>query len=111
MAGKFKYIGTNRRIEGKGQAAYAKEKAIYDKELATVRSYYEKALPYLEHLRELTPNDAKRWASPLQGDCSFVLTVDNLFSVSQYCSQPCKKGVLCFAFDIPSKQNFSVGYC
>lgn len=66
MAGKFKYIGTNRRIEGKGQAAYAKEKAIYDKELATVRSYYEKALPYLEHLRELTPNDAKRWASPLQ---------------------------------------------
>lgn len=66
MAGKFKYIGTNRRIEGKGQAAYAKEKAIYDKELATVRSYYEKALPYLEHLRELTPNDVKRWASPLQ---------------------------------------------
>lgn len=66
MDGKFKYIGTNRRIEGKGQAAYAKEKAIYDKELATVRSYYEKALPYLERLRELAPNDAKRWASPLQ---------------------------------------------
>lgn len=66
MDGKFKYIGTNRRIEGKGQAAYNKEKAIYDKELATVRSYYEKAKPYLEHLRDLTPNEAKRWASPLQ---------------------------------------------
>lgn len=65
-SGKFKYIGTNKRIEGKGQAAYNKEKAIYDKELATVKSYYEKAKPYLEHLRELTPNDAKRWASPLQ---------------------------------------------
>lgn len=66
QSGKFKYIGTNRRIEGKGEAAYKKEKAIYDKELATVKEYYEKARPYLEHLRELTPNDAKRWASPLQ---------------------------------------------
>ena len=66
QSGKFKYIGTSRRIEGKGEAAYKKEKAIYDKELATVKEYYEKARPYLEHLRELTPNDAKRWASPLQ---------------------------------------------
>lgn len=33
---------------------------------AAVKSYYGKALPYLEHLRELTPNNAKRWASPLQ---------------------------------------------
>ena len=66
VSGKFKYIGTNRRIEGKGQAAYAKEKAIYDKELALVKSYYEKAKPYLEHLRELTPNEPKRWASALQ---------------------------------------------
>ena len=66
MSGKFKYIGTDRRVEGKGEAAYNKEKAIYEKELATVKSYYEKAKPYLEHLRELTPDDAKRWASPLQ---------------------------------------------
>ena len=66
VSGKFKYIGTDRRIEGKGEAAYKKEKAIYDQELATVRGYYEKAKPYLEHLRELTPDDAKRWASPLQ---------------------------------------------
>ena len=66
MSGKFKYIGTDRRVEGRGEAAYNKEKAIYEKELATVKSYYEKAKPYLEHLRELTPDDAKRWASPLQ---------------------------------------------
>lgn len=66
VSGKFKYIGTNRRIEGKGQAAYAKEKAIYDKELATVKGYYKKAKPYLEHLRELTPDEPKRWASALQ---------------------------------------------
>ena len=31
-----------------------------------MKSYYAKAKPYLEHLRELTPDDAKRWASPLQ---------------------------------------------
>ena len=66
VSGKFKYIGTNRRIEGKGQAAYAKEKAIYDAELAKVKSYYEKAKAPLEHLRELTPNEPKRWASALQ---------------------------------------------
>lgn len=66
MSGKFKYIGTNRQITGKTTAAYNKEKAIYDAELKTVREYYEKAKPYLEHLRELTPDDAKRWASPLQ---------------------------------------------
>ncbi len=67
VSGKFKYIGTNRRIEGKtSDGSYQKNKAIYDKELATVKSYYEKAKPYLEHLRELTPNEPKRWASALQ---------------------------------------------
>lgn len=65
-SGKFKYVGTERKITGKNQAAYNREKAIYDQELATVKSYYEKARPYMEHLRELAPNDAKRWASPLQ---------------------------------------------
>jgi len=68
---KFKYIGTNRNIYAKGkgaaaEAAWKKENAIYEKELATFRSYYEKAKPYLEHLRELTPDGARRWASPLQ---------------------------------------------
>lgn len=67
ISGKFKYIGTNRRIEGKtSDGSYQKNKAIYDKELATVKSYYEKAKPYLEHFRELTPNEPKRWASALQ---------------------------------------------
>ena len=40
--------------------------ALYDKELATVKGYYKKAKPYLEHLRELTPDEPKRWASALQ---------------------------------------------
>lgn len=65
--GKFKYIGTNRAITGKtSDGSYQKNKAVYDKELATVKEYYEKAKPYLEHLRELTPNEPKRWASALQ---------------------------------------------
>lgn len=65
-SGKFKYVGTNKNISGKGTAAYNKEKAIYDKERETVKNYYEKARPYLEHYRELNPDAAKRWASPLQ---------------------------------------------
>lgn len=64
--GKFKYIGTNRNITGTGQAEYNKNKAIYEKELKTVQEYYQKAQPYFEHLRELTPNDAKRWAPLLE---------------------------------------------
>jgi len=66
QSGKFKYIGTNKNVSGKGTAAYNKEKAIYDKELETVKNYYEKARPYLERYRELNPDAAKRWASPLQ---------------------------------------------
>ena len=54
------------RIAGKGEAGYAKAKAIYDKELAEVRAIYQGALGYLEHLRELMPDNPKRWASPLQ---------------------------------------------
>ncbi len=65
-SGKFKYIGTNRRITGKQGAEYNREKAIYDKEVATVKSYYEKARPFLEHYRELNPKDVKRWAPSLQ---------------------------------------------
>lgn len=65
--GKFKYIGTNRAITGKtSDGSYQKNKAIYDKELETVKGYYEKAKPYLEHLRDLTPTEPKRWASALQ---------------------------------------------
>lgn len=64
--GKFKYVGTNKNITGKGTAAYNKEKAIYESELATVKDYYQKARPYLERYRELNPDKVKRWASPLQ---------------------------------------------
>lgn len=45
------------------QAGKFKTKAA---ESAAVKEYYTKALPYLEHLRELTPDNARRWASPLQ---------------------------------------------
>lgn len=31
-----------------------------------IKQYYGKALPLLERLKELTPENAKRWASPLQ---------------------------------------------
>lgn len=66
-SGKFKYIGTNRVITGKqSDGSYQREKAIYDKELAFVKSYYENAKPYLERFRELKPEDVRRWASPLQ---------------------------------------------
>ena len=66
QSGKFEYVGTGKRIAGKGEAGYAKAKAIYDKELAEVRAIYQGALGYLEHLRELMPDNPKRWASPLQ---------------------------------------------
>lgn len=93
MDGKFKYIGTNRRIEGKGEAAYKKEKAIYDKEVATVRSYYEKAKPYLEHLRELAPDNAKLWAPSLQmvysslGDKDNAKLMDDLLDAANKAAQ------------------------
>lgn len=65
--GKYKYVGTNKRIEGKASdGSYQKNKAVYDKELAEVKSYYEKAKPYLERLHDLTPDEPKRWASSLQ---------------------------------------------
>lgn len=68
---KFKYLGTDRKIVGRGRGgeadkALAKEVAIYDKELAYMREYYSKALPYLEKLRELNPDNPRLWASDLQ---------------------------------------------
>lgn len=44
-------------------AGKLKNQAATDK---LVREYYGKALPYLQRLKELTPNNARRWASPLQ---------------------------------------------
>ena len=64
---KFQYIGTNRRITGKASdGSYQKQKAIYEKEVAYVKGYYENALKCMERVRELAPNEAKRWAPSLQ---------------------------------------------
>lgn len=64
---KFKYIGKNTRITGKASdGSYQRNKAIYDKEISYVRSYYENARICMEKFRELAPEDVKRWASPLQ---------------------------------------------
>ena len=66
-SGKLKWVGTNRTITGKqSDGSYARNKAAYEKELKMVRSYYENARPYLERLRELTPDKAKLWAPSLQ---------------------------------------------
>ena len=64
---KFKYIGTGRYITGKqSDGSYQKNKAIYDKEVAYVKSYYINAQKCMERVRELAPTEAKRWDSPLQ---------------------------------------------
>lgn len=64
---KFKYIGKNTRITGKASdGSYQRNKAAYDKEVSYVRSYYENARICMEKVRELAPEDVKRWASPLQ---------------------------------------------
>lgn len=66
LEGKFKFVGMDQVVQGNGKAVTAKDKAACEQQVATVKSYYEKAKPYLEKLRQLTPNDARRWASPLQ---------------------------------------------
>lgn len=66
LAGKYKFVGMDQVVQSNGKAVKAADKATAEQQVATVKSYYEKALPYLDHLRKLTPNDAKRWASPLQ---------------------------------------------
>ena len=59
LAGKFKYVGTNK-------AVYKKDESAYNKELSTIKSYYQKALPYMEKARALAPNQPKVWAYTLQ---------------------------------------------
>lgn len=58
-AGKFKFIGTNKLIS-------SKDKPAYEKELATVKGYYKDAQKYMEHVRELIPDQPKNWAYTLQ---------------------------------------------
>ena len=42
----------------KGNAAIA----LYNKELKEIQSYYSKALPYMEKVRQLAPDRVKLWA-------------------------------------------------
>ena len=57
--GEFKYVGTGKNIS-------QKELPKYQKELATVKKYYEDALPYMLKVRELKPESPKDWAYALQ---------------------------------------------
>lgn len=56
-SGAFKYIGHNITM---------KDKANYEKELKEVKSYYEKAMPYMEKVRSLVPDKPKVWVYSLQ---------------------------------------------
>ena len=40
--------------------------ALYNKELKDIQSYYSKALPYMEKVRQLAPDRVKLWAPTLQ---------------------------------------------
>lgn len=59
LSGKFKILGKYK--------TYTKaQEPIYKKELAEVRAYYENARPYMEKVRELTPDEPRRWGYSLQ---------------------------------------------
>lgn len=61
MSGEFKYVGnSSKTITGKAAVD------AYKKELAQVKGYYEKALPYMEKARTLSPDKPKSWAYALQ---------------------------------------------
>lgn len=61
LKGDFKYVGnSSQTITGKDKVN------AYKKELAEVKGYYSKALPYMEKARELTPDKPKTWAYALQ---------------------------------------------
>ncbi len=57
-AGKFKLLDL--------ASVTSKQKAAYDKELAEFKSFYEKALPYLEKAQSIAPDQPKVWAPALQ---------------------------------------------
>jgi tetratricopeptide (TPR) repeat protein len=59
LSGKFKFVGTDKRILPAQEAAYKKE-------LATVQGYYQNAQPYMEKARALTPEKPRLWAYTLQ---------------------------------------------
>jgi putative tetratricopeptide repeat-containing domain protein len=58
--GIYKYAGKTTKVIG--------QKAVdqYNKEIAEIKGYYEKALPFMEKVRQLAPDRSKMWASALQ---------------------------------------------
>lgn len=58
--GKYKFIGSSKTITGQANVNQ------YKKELAEVKSFYEKALPYMEKVRAAQPDQPKSWAYSLQ---------------------------------------------
>ena len=76
LAGKFKYVGTNKTV-------YKKDEAAYNKELATIRGYYEKALPHMERVRALVPAKPNEWAHTLQMIYSNLGMKDKLAEVEE----------------------------
>lgn len=58
-AGEFKFLD-KKTVSGQ------KNVDAYKKELETFQSYYRNAKTYMEKVRELTPANSKKWASPLQ---------------------------------------------
>lgn len=61
LDGKFKYVGaTDQTISGKAKVD------AYKKELDVVKSYYKKALPFMQKVRDLDPEHPKKWAYALQ---------------------------------------------
>jgi len=58
-SGKYKYVGHE------GKAVPAKEKPIYEKELAEQKSFYQRAQSHYERARELWPDNSRAWAYPL----------------------------------------------
>lgn len=61
QSGRYKYAGGNlSRVKGQ------KAVELYNKELKEIKSYYEKAQPYMEKVRALAPDRVKIWAPSLQ---------------------------------------------
>lgn len=58
-AGEFKFLD-KKTVSGQ------KNVEAYKKELETFQGYYRNAQGYMEKVRELTPTNSKKWASPLQ---------------------------------------------
>lgn len=61
QSGEFKWVGT-----GKNYVKGSKDEQLYKKELAIVHDFYGKALPYMQKVRSLVPDQPKEWVYVLQ---------------------------------------------